>query len=135
MGDAHGAFVVDLHRDLGAVLAQRIVRQFGQVDHRVEASEIGRLDGAQILVERAGAEAGGERVVVQAAVAIEADVEAGDFMARGFEPGSEAGADVALGAGDENFHVDSSVNGSGGQAQNTVTSGIGTTNCPPHSRM
>ena len=102
--DTHGALVVDLEGHFRPVLAERVVRQLGQMHHRVEALEILRRQRAQVLEHRIRRHRQANRIEVQAAVTVEARVEAGDLVAVRGEDRSRARADVALGAGQQNLH-------------------------------
>ena len=89
---------------------------------------------------------------VEASIAIKTGVEPGNVMAACGEDGRHAGSDVSFRARDEKFHGSVTKLGVSDQCcsrnvtnapprsrrpdgYRTLTSGIGTTNLPPHSRM
>jgi hypothetical protein len=95
------AAVVDLERHVRVELAQRIVRQLGEVDHRVEAAQV--VDGQ---VPDVGRPPRGRPVdaVVEPADAVEAGVDAADVVAVSHQVRREDRPDIALAAGDQYAH-------------------------------
>ena len=100
-GQADAAVVVDLERDVRVELADRIVRQLGKVDDRVEAAQVLHGDVPDVL-GHPGRRA--VHAVVQPADAVEAGVEAGDVVAAVEQIGAQDRADIALAAGDQDSH-------------------------------
>ena len=54
LGQASGAFVIDLARPLGVEVADRVVAQRREMDDRVEAVEVGGAQVANVLLRIAG---------------------------------------------------------------------------------
>jgi hypothetical protein len=100
-GQPHRGAVVDVEGDAPRQLAQRVVRQAGQVHHRVDAVEVASRDVAQVLHD--DRIAGSRRRAEQGLVEI-AGVEADHFVARVDDRGGEHAPDIAIGAGDQNSH-------------------------------
>ncbi len=100
LGHADGRLVVDVVGAARVEVAQRVVRDAGQVDDGVEALEVLGFDIADVEGQRLAVEHGR----VEIAAAKEAVVEADDFVPCALEERDEYAADVAFMAGDEDFH-------------------------------
>ena len=100
----HSGCVIDLVRRLGTQVAERVVRQRREMNHRVKAFEVVRLHVTDVLVHRGDV---GGRLAVGARV-VEVSVEARDVVTGRVEHRRQHTADVAVVAGDENLHVTSS---------------------------
>ena len=105
LGQRHRSQVVDPVRDLGLVLAERVVGQLGQVRDRIATVEILLGDLAQILVECLWAKGVVPVVAVEPAVAVVAGVERQDRKAALDQVGSQYGPDVSIDPGNEDFHL------------------------------
>ena len=92
--------MVDVVGQALVMLAERVVRQLGQMHHRIELDDIGGIDVADILGQHRQMAA----IVVERAVAVEAGIETGDLMAVVLQQPSEDCADIAVCAGDQDFH-------------------------------
>src|SRR5690606_32044877 len=99
LGEADAAAVVDAVGEPGPELAERVVRQLGEVDDGVDALEVLGADVADVDDVGAGPlrSAGG----VEPALAVEAGIDADDLVAVGEELGGEHRADVTVDTGDE----------------------------------
>jgi hypothetical protein len=91
---------VDVVGQLGVDVAERVVAERRQVDHRVEAGQVPGRDVTQVHPDGGHRFGGG----TQQAVGVEPDVQAGDRVPGGAQAGAEHAADVALVAGDEYPH-------------------------------
>jgi hypothetical protein len=93
----HARLEIDLIGGVLEQLAARIVGDRHEVDHMVDAVEMGRLEPAAVgpdLLEML--------MLGQELASEEEAVESPDLVARGQQHGDEGGADVASGARDEN---------------------------------
>ena len=103
-GQADAGEVVDVVGQGRVEVAERIVRQRGQVDDRVDPVELLHGDVAQVGVDlRDRRQPVG---VAERAAAIQVGVEPDDLVTGRLEDGDEDGADVAEMTGDENPHRD-----------------------------
>ena len=93
--------MVDLVGDVRCELAERVVGQLGEVDDGVEAGQVGDVQLADVLDQRAGRDVD---AVVEPTLPVEAGVDAGDLVAAAHQLGREQAAEVALGAGDQDAH-------------------------------
>ena len=93
--------MVDLVRELGIEIAERVVREIGQVDHRVEAAQLIDRDIPHVLLELRN---GYNTLLFERALLEQIGVEAHHFVARFDEDRDHNGADVALMAGDQYLH-------------------------------
>ncbi len=98
--DAHRAEVIDVEGGRRVEIAERIVRERREVQHGVEAVEVGRRDVAHVLADPRDLGEGASEV----AALEQATVEAGHLMARGGEHRYERRADIAAVAGYEYPH-------------------------------
>ena len=94
--------VVDVVGELAIEVAERVVRQGGEVDDRVEPAQVVHGHVAQVALDRRDARQA--RRVAEGAGAVEIDVEADDLVTGGQEFRHEDGADVAEVTGDEDPH-------------------------------
>ena len=103
-GDADRAAVIDVVRQLGVEVAERVVRERREMDDRVESLEIAPPDVADVLPDVPDPR---ERVAEGAGL-VEVTVEAGHLVPGVLEEGDEDAADVALVSGDQDLHDHSS---------------------------
>ena len=101
LGQADRALVVDVHGEAGVVLADRVVRELGQVHHRVEALEVACRDPALVLGEHRRMRA---PVVEEPAAPVVAGVEPDHLVAGLDELRAHDRADIAVGPGQEHAH-------------------------------
>jgi hypothetical protein len=104
LGQADRAEVIDLVSDLRAVLAERIVGQFGQVHHRITARQVLGAGIAQILVQSEGGPAQVTVVAVQPAIAVIAAVQPDNLEPALHQIRAQYRADIAVDARDEYLH-------------------------------
>src|SRR5215210_1744157 len=97
--------MVDLARQLGIQVAERVVREPGEVDDGVETVEQRGLDVAQVDPEGRNLDAVGEEVTALVVEAVEPD----DVVAGLAEERHDQRADEAVVAGDEDLHPPSAV--------------------------
>ena len=90
---------------VGVYVTQRVVRQGGEMNDRVEASKVRPLDVADVDPQRG--RVGGN--LPKRAGAEQLAVEAGDVDVRGLEHGHQYRADIALMTRDQHFHRDVSL--------------------------
>ena len=93
--------MVDLVRQARVLLAERIVRQLGEVGDGVEALQVFGGDRADILRQDHRARNVGR---IQPAGAVEAGIETDRFNAALKQIGAEKRTNVAVSAGKKNFH-------------------------------
>ena len=93
--------MVDVVRDLGIQVAERIVGERRDVQDGVDSFEVSRVDAANVGADRGNVDdAGAER-----AGGVEVAVEADDVVSRGQQHRNHDGADVSEVSGDENPHA------------------------------
>ena len=101
-GEPDAGLVVDRVGELLVELAERVVRQRGQVHDRVDPVEVAPLHVADIAGD-SGAGGGGQRSEV--APVVEDGVEADHVVARRLEHAASDRADVAAAPGQEYAHT------------------------------
>ena len=100
VGERDGRVEVDCARQPGVEVAERVVREAGEVHDGVEALDLRRPGVADVEPLGRHGGAGG----VEVAALVEEGVEAGDVVARVGEHLGHDRPDVAVVAGDENLH-------------------------------
>ena len=102
--------MVDLERDLGVVLAERIVRQLGEVHDRVEAFEVG---GGRCAGGPSGSATARAEMVVgraeQMAVAVVAGIQTNHFISFSQEDRGQPTPYITLTTRYENSHLSPSI--------------------------
>ena len=93
--------MIDLERQLGVVLAQRVVREFGQMHHRVVTAQVIRRDLPNVLLLAPGRL---PHAVIQHPIAVKTRVEAGHVVPGTRQLSREQDADVTIRSCDEQFH-------------------------------
>jgi hypothetical protein len=97
--------VIDVERQLGIVLAQRIVGQFRHVHDCMNALQIARLDLAYVTVDRSRKSRNQSAIAEQPAVAVIPGIESDDVVPTGLQHRREKAADVALDSSHEQLHL------------------------------
>ena len=102
-GETHAGAMVDGVGEVGIEIAERVVGERRQMDHRVEAFEIGGQRIAGILRDRREGDQLASRVI--GAAAVEIAVIARDLMAGGAQKRRHDGADISEMACQKHFHA------------------------------
>src|SRR5262245_57287254 len=92
--------MIDVVGAVGVEIAQRIIRQGGEMDDRVEAGQGILLDFTKIDAERSDVVEPGTEITAREELGIEAD----HVVAGGPQKRDEHGADVTGVTGDQNSH-------------------------------
>src|SRR3954471_13112403 len=105
--------MVDREGRLRPVVAERVVRDRCQVDHRVEAAQVVYREVSDVAVDRRRRSLG---LRAHPAAAVEEAVHAGDVVPGRGDERDEDGPDVAVVAGYEDPHYDQIFQGGWGLA-------------------
>jgi hypothetical protein len=89
---AHGGTMVDLVSELGVKVAEGIIGQSSEMEHRVEAGEVTRLNIAQILVQAGDFNDFPDEAILSEKIAIEPN----DFVGGLGKHSHQNGTDISV---------------------------------------